>query len=331
MIQSFVLYLNRSLSLTAHRAPATHNTISATTSIVSLLRHAARFNLETMRVIAVTFCLVFCLMASLYGQLAIESFAKGLSEPVDIENAGDGSGRLFVVEKLGRIRIIDSSGLQQEPLLDIQEKVDNSSGEEGLLGLAFHPDFMLNGHFFVYYIRTVDGERMSVVERYTIPEGAGVADIHSGVEVFSIVQPQANHNGGDMSFGLDGYLYIGTGDGGSGNDPGERSQDLKKALGKLLRIDVDELPYSIPPDNPFYGAGGDTIESIWALGLRNPWRFSFDLNGDLWIGDVGQRDREEINFVKAEDHKGGLNYGWDCRDLRGLVRTGIPDRGGIRL
>jgi len=147
-----------------------------------------------------------------------------------------------------------------------------------------------------------------------VPEGSQIADIQSAVEVLAIDQPQANHNGGDMSFGPDGYLYIGTGDGGSGNDPGERSQDLRKALGKLLRINVDVLPYTIPADNPFFGAGGDTIQSIWALGLRNPWRFSFDLNGDLWIGDVGQRDREEINFVRAEDHVGGLNYGWDCRE-----------------
>ncbi|NND05975.1 MAG: hypothetical protein HKN87_06320 [Saprospiraceae bacterium] len=248
-------------------------------------------------------------------QLLLEPFAAGLSRPVDIANAGDGSNRIFVVEQAGRIMILDGNGvLSEEPFLDIRALVDDEEGEEGLLGLVFHPDFSNNGHFFVYYTRTIDN-RESVLARYTVdPLNANQVDTSSEEILLTFQQPQGNHNGGDLNFGPEGNLYIATGDGGSGNDPGERSQDLSLPLGKLLRITVDELPYSIPSDNPFASSSGDTVRSIWAYGLRNPWRFSFDNTGGLWIGDVGQVDREEINYVSASDNVPGINYGWDCRE-----------------
>ena len=258
---------------------------------------------------------LFLLYAEIHAQLSLEPFVTGLIQPVDIENAGDGTNRIFIVEKPGIIRIADHRGnLSSQPFLNITSKVDNSDTEEGLLGLVFHPQYPVNGYFFVYYINTRNGQRRSIVERYTVSNDPDIADPGSAVEVMAFDQPQSNHNGGDMSFGPQGNLYIGVGDGGSGNDPGERSQNLTLPLGKMLRINVDQLPYSIPADNPFANATGDTVKAIWAWGLRNPWRFSFDENYDLWIGDVGQSAREEINFIPAADNVAGLNYGWDCRE-----------------
>jgi hypothetical protein len=250
-----------------------------------------------------------------FAQLLLEPVASGLSQPVDIANAGDGSHRLFIVERTGRVRIIMPDGeLLSLPFLDISDKVDHTGGEEGLLGLVFHPQYAVNGYFFVYYTRRADNRRQAVLERYAVSENPDLADPGSWAEVLAIDQPQANHNGGDLAFGPHGNLYIGVGDGGSANDPGERSQNLTLPLGKMLRINVDQLPYTIPADNPFTTATGDTLREIWAWGLRNPWRFSFDDNYDLWIGDVGQSAREEINFVPAESNVPGLNYGWDCRE-----------------
>lgn len=259
--------------------------------------------------------MLFCAGSMAQAQLSLEPFATGLNHPVDIAHAGDGSGRIFIVEQAGKIVILNMEGeLQSNPFLDIRDLVDDEEGEEGLLGLAFHPDYTVNGHFFVYYTRTI-GARESVLARYTVdPSDPSRADPLSAEIVLAFNQPQGNHNGGDLNFGPQGNLYIGTGDGGSGNDPGERSQDLTLPLGKLLRINVDELPYTIPSDNPFQSASGDTISSIWAYGLRNPWRFSFDDEGGLWIGDVGQRDREEINYLSNEANVPGINYGWDCRE-----------------
>ncbi len=266
---------------------------------------------------AVSVCVLGLLLhvSLIHAQVTLEPFASGFNHPVDLENAGDGSSRLFVVEQAGRILVIGQDGtVESQPFLDIRSKVDDEEGEEGLLGLAFHPDYSSNGFFFVYYTRT-DGIRESVLERYQVDAmNPNQADGSSGHEVLTFVQPQGNHNGGDLNFGPEGNLYIGTGDGGSGNDPGERSQNLTLPLGKLLRINVDELPYTIPPDNPYHDASGDTVQAIWATGLRNPWRFSFDEQFNLWIADVGQRDREEINFVTMEGNVPGLNYGWDCRE-----------------
>ncbi|NND32512.1 MAG: cadherin [Saprospiraceae bacterium] len=248
-------------------------------------------------------------------QISIEEFAINFSQPVDIANAGDGSNRLFIVEKVGRIQVLDEDGQKgEQPFLDISSKVDSDASEEGLLGLVFHPEYQQNGYFFVYYTATVNSIRDAVIERYSVSADSSLAEHSSGVEVMRINQPQSNHNGGDMAFGPEGNLYIGVGDGGSGNDPGERSQNLTLPLGKMLRINVDNLPYSIPANNPYAQMGGDTVREIWAVGLRNPWRFSFDDNYDLWIGDVGQSAREEINFISASENVGGLNYGWDCRE-----------------
>ncbi len=265
-------------------------------------------------------CLIFAVIA-LYSlpaiaQLTVTPFANGLNRPVDIANASDGSGRLFIVEKAGTVRILDEEGqVLNGVYLDITSKVLSDESEEGLLTMVFHPDFSANGYFFVYYTALEGNTRLGIIERYRADNPASsTVDPATSEFVYSVIQPQGNHNGGDLVFGPDGNLYLGLGDGGSGNDPGERSQNLTIALGKMIRINVDQLPYTIPADNPFATAAGDTIREMWAWGLRNPWRFSFDTNGDLWIGDVGQSAREEIDYVPSDKHVAGLNYGWDCRE-----------------
>jgi len=187
--------------------------------------------------------------------------------------------------------------------------VSSAGGEQGLLGLAFHPDYATNGYFYVNYTDT-DGD--TVVSRFTVTFDPDAADPSSEQILLSIPQPYSNHNGGDLAFGTDGYLYISTGDGGSGGDPQNYAQNPLTFLGKILRIDVDTgSPYGIPADNPFVSDPG-VLDEIWALGLRNPWRFAFDsLTGDFWIADVGQSAREEINFQDAAS-PGGENYGWRC-------------------
>ena len=233
-------------------------------------------------------------------------FASGLISPVSIAHAGD--SRLFVAEQRGYIRIINSAGIvSTQPFLDITGRVVYG-GERGLLGITFHPNYKTNGYFYVNYIGNGDSTHIS---RFKVSaSNANIADPQSEVKLMTIFQPYQNHNGGDLKFGPDGYLYIGLGDGGSGGDPGNRAQNPKEFLGKMLRIDVDHgNPYSIPESNPFYNSA-TTKGEIWALGLRNPWRFSFDhLIGDLWIADVGQNAFEEINFQPVNSI-GGENYGW---------------------
>ena len=235
-------------------------------------------------------------------------FAQGLNSPVCITNAGD--SRLFVVDQAGYVRIIDSSGtIYPQPYLDIHERV-TFGGEQGLLGLAFHPQYTTNGYFYVNYTGAGDSTHIS---RFNVSSGnPDIADPQSEFKLMTINQPFTNHNGGDLGFGPDGYLYIGLGDGGSAGDPGNRAQNPMEYLGKMLRIDVNHgNPYAIPETNPFYNSLS-TLGEIWALGLRNPWRFSFDrLTGDLWIGDVGQNAFEEIDFQPAAS-TGGENYGWRC-------------------
>jgi glucose/arabinose dehydrogenase len=235
-------------------------------------------------------------------------FATGLRTPVCIANAGD--SRLFAADQHGYINIIDSAGkVNPQPFLDIHERV-TYGGEQGLLGLAFHPQYKANGYFYVNYIGLGDSTHIS---RFSmIPGSTDLADPRSEMKIMTIFQPYANHNGGGVCFGPDGYLYLGLGDGGSAGDPGNRAQNRMEYLGKILRIDVDQgNPYAIPPTNPFYGSGTARGE-IWAMGLRNPWRFSFDrLTGDLWIADVGQNQIEEVDFQPADSH-GGENYGWRC-------------------
>ena len=233
---------------------------------------------------------------------------SGLELPVDIQNADDGSGRLFVVEKRGRILIFQNDRLLPEPFLDIQNEVGSQHTEQGLLGMAFHPNYPENGLFFVNYT-DVDGN--TVIAHFRVStDDPNRADLASEVDLLHVQQPYANHNGGGLAFGPDGYLYIGLGDGGSEGDPAGNAENPNILLGKLLRIDVDHGdPYTIPPDNQFASGGGKP--EIWAYGLRNPWRFSFDsLPGNLYIGDVGQDTWEEIDFVRAGDGS-FLNFGWN--------------------
>jgi glucose/arabinose dehydrogenase len=244
-------------------------------------------------------------------------FAEGFSSPVTITHADD--SRLFVVNQPGTVFMVDSSGIvNPEPFLNITDRV-TFGGEQGLLGLAFHPDYKNNGYFYVNYTGVGDSTHIS---RFTMLAGhPEKADPNSEKKILTIPQPYKNHNGGEVVFGPDGYLYIGMGDGGSGGDPEKRAQNPAELLGKILRIDVSHGdPYTIPESNPFY-ATDFARKEIWALGLRNPWRFSFDRKtGDLWIADVGQNLVEEINFRPAGS-KGGENYGWRCYEGNHLFDT----------
>jgi hypothetical protein len=248
---------------------------------------------------------------------SIPILTTGLSSPIGVTNAGDGSGRLFVVERCGQIRIVENGTLRSTPFLNLGASpgtgVISCGGERGLLGLAFHPSYETNGLFYVYYTRSGDGA--ITIARYQVSGDPNVAGT-AGTVLLTIPHPdQANHNGGALAFGPDGYLYIGTGDGGGGGDPYESGQNLTKLLGKILRINVDAtdpgLNYAIPATNPFAGATAGADE-IWAYGVRNPWRITFDPDGNLFIGDVGQNAFEEIDFGPAGI--GGRNYGWDCRE-----------------
>lgn len=236
----------------------------------------------------------------------LQEIASGLENPVYLTHAGDGSGRLFIVEQAGRIRIFRDGALHKTPFLDIA-RVIRSGGERGLLSIAFHPEFARTGFLYVNY---TDRDGKTVVARYSVSADADRADPGSALPIISIDQPFSNHNGGQIQFGPAGYLYVGMGDGGWAGDPRNRAQNPRSLLGKMLRIDVDAAAgYAIPRDNPF-AEREDAAPEIWALGLRNPWRFSFDrVTGDLYIGDVGQDKWEEIDFQPAAS-QGGENYGW---------------------
>jgi glucose/arabinose dehydrogenase len=261
------------------------------------------------------YCLSFLFFLSVVlfncqGQVvSLSTFSSGYTSPVDIVNCGD--SRLFIVQQNGYIYICDSMGVKQTtPFLNISTVIA-AGGERGLLGLAFHPDYAQNGYFYLNY--TASGGGATKIARYSVdPGNPNVALANSGTVLLTIAQPYANHNGGCLRFGPDGYLYIGTGDGGSGGDPQNHAQTTTDLLGKMLRIDVNNgAPYGIPTSNPFVGNPNYAPE-IWAVGVRNPWRFSFDrLTDDLWIGDVGQNQWEEIDFQPAGD-PGGNNYGWRC-------------------
>jgi glucose/arabinose dehydrogenase/uncharacterized cupredoxin-like copper-binding protein len=258
--------------------------------------------------------------------------AGGLVDPINIANAGDGSGRLFVVERIGRIRIIDQDGtLVEQPFLDIQDTVKTDFLEQGLLGVAFHPNYKENGLFYVYYADYTTNGNLFLVQYKVSDSDPNQADPDSAKMIFSIdADPYVNHNGGEVHFGPDGYLYWTTGDGGLAGDPYDNAQNIRNQFGKIHRIDVNDtgdLPYKIPADNPFAASAevnpsGFAIQDpanyhpgakpeIWAYGLRNPWTFDFDpQTGDLYIADVGQNAWEEINFQPAGT-PGGQNYGWD--------------------
>ncbi len=259
---------------------------------------------------------------------------SGFTQPVDITNAGD--NRLFIVEQPGIIRIIDANGdMLATPFLDINGIVDSEThSERGLLGLAFHPDYPNTPYFYVNYT-AVSGAGDTIIARYTVSNDPNIADSNSALEILRIDQPSGNHNAGDLNFGpQDGYLYIAMGDGGGGGDTGSghtdgigNAQDMTKLLGKVLRLNVDgdtglapdcgtvnggTPPYTIPTDNPFSASGDDICNEIWASGLRNPWRASFDRETfDYYIADVGQGEWEEVNFQPANS-PGGENYGWRC-------------------
>ncbi|MBN1810690.1 MAG: PQQ-dependent sugar dehydrogenase [Anaerolineae bacterium] len=249
-----------------------------------------------------------------------EIVASGFNQPVQVTHAGDGSNRLFVVEQPGRIKVIQGGSVLSTPFLDITSLV-YYGGERGLLGVAFHPDYESNGYFYVNYTN-LSGD--TVIARYAVSADPNRADASSAFTLLTVDQPYSNHNGGQLLFGpRDGYLYIGMGDGGSGGDPLNSGQDINTLLGAMLRIDVDGgTPYAIPPDNPYVGKLGR--DEIWAIGLRNPWRFSFDrVTGDLYIGDVGQNLWEEISY-QAWDTPGGVNFGWRCREGTHTYSTSPP-------
>jgi glucose/arabinose dehydrogenase len=245
----------------------------------------------------------------------LTSFCTGFTLPVDIAHCGD--SRLFVVQQRGKIFIVDSTGVKRTtPFLDITSLVSSSGNERGLLGLAFHPNYKQNGYFYLNYTRLSDGATR--VSRFSVnPNDSNLALSASELNLLTIAQPFSNHNGGNLEFGPDGYLYIGMGDGGSAGDPNNNAQNTTSRLGKMLRIDVNSgSPYGIPSDNPF-ATSSTAAKEIWTVGMRNPWRWSFDrLTGDLWIGDVGQDLYEEVDFQPAGS-PGGLNYGWRCYEANG--------------
>jgi glucose/arabinose dehydrogenase len=244
--------------------------------------------------------------ANAAARIELTPIVSGIDSPLAITHSGDGSGRLFITLQIGRILIYDGQQVLPTPFLDIGALV-STDGERGLLSTAFHPNYTSNGFVYVDY---TDLNGNTVVARYSVSADPNVVDPASAVILLAIPQPFANHNGGQLQFGPDGYLYIGTGDGGGGGDPSNNAQSLNSLLGKMLRIDINAgPPYGIPPDNPFIGEPA-ALPEIWALGLRNPWRFSFDrLTGDLWVADVGQDNFEEVN-VQAAGSAGGENYGW---------------------
>lgn len=238
---------------------------------------------------------------------SLSPVADGFTKPLFVGHAGDGSGRLFVVEQAGRILIVQDGAVNPTPFLDIVSIVGSDANEQGLLSLAFHPNYVENGRFFVYY---TDRQGDAVIARYQVSADANQAEPNSGQILLTVGQPYGNHNGGQLAFGADGYLYIGLGDGGSGGDPQNNAQDLGRLLGKILRIDVDQgEPYGVPASNPFVTTEGARPE-IWSYGWRNPWRFAFDpATADLYVADVGQNQYEEVH-VELAAAPGGQNYGW---------------------
>lgn len=252
-----------------------------------------------------SYFLAFFSMAGFAQTIGLNSFATGFTDPVEIVNAGD--SRLFVVQQNGIIKVVTATGtVNPTSFLNISTLI-STGGERGLLGLAFHPNYATNGFFYVNYTNSAGN---TVIARYSVSTTNPDVAQTTGTILMTISQPFSNHNGGTIKFGPDGYLYIGMGDGGSGSDPQGHGQNINSLLGKMLRIDVNSgSPYSSPATNPYVGIAGS--DEIWAIGLRNPWKFSFDsANGDLWIADVGQNNVEEINKVSSAT--AGLNYGWKC-------------------
>src|SRR5687768_6920697 len=243
-------------------------------------------------------------------EVTLQRVAEGLSFPLYV-TAPTGDPRIFIVEKDGLIKVLEAGSVLAAPFLDLTDQVSRGS-EQGLLSMAFHPNYASNGRFFVNYTDRNGDTQIVELRVSSDPDRAAPSPVRT---ILSIEQPFSNHNGGLVLFGPDGKLWIGMGDGGSGGDPQENAQNLGSLLGKLLRIDVDGgAPYTVPADNPFVGRPGARGE-VWAYGLRNPWRFAFDREtGDLYIADVGQNEREEVNAVRGPGR--ALNYGWDVMEGR---------------
>lgn len=260
------------------------------------------------------------------GFLVLETVAAGLAGPV-LLTAPPGDERLFIAERPGRIRIVRDGALLPAPYLDIESRVQSSGNEQGLLGFAFHPEYASNGFVYVSY---TFGSGDSRVERYTVSADPDRADTLSALTILQVEQPASNHNGGLVTFGPDGMLYVGFGDGGGGGDPFDNGQDPGTWLGAILRIDVDGGdPYAVPADNPFVGQAGARPE-VWAYGLRNPWRFAFDrITETLFIADVGQSSFEEVNAAPAS--AGGLNYGWNIMEAAHCFDGDACDQSGLTL
>lgn len=306
-----------------------------------LLRQRARsFAARALTVAALA--LLSCRGASAAPAATLEVIAEGFERPVFVTSPPDGTGRLFVVEQTGTIRVLPSSAApggrpwtakSAEVFLDVTGLLHSSQGEMGLLGLAFHPQFKTNGQLFIAY--TAKGLK-DAVARYRVDTQTGKVIASSAETILLLDDPAGNHNGGMLAFGPDGHLYVGTGDGGGGNDQFGNGRDMSSLLAKMLRIDVggvDEArkkPYRVPPDNPFVGKPGYAPE-IWQVGLRNPWRYSFDrATGDLWIADVGQNRFEMVHFAPAG--KGGQDFGWSIVEASHCFRpkTGC-DKSGLTL
>ena len=260
--------------------------------------------------------------------LKLQEITRGLVDPLYL-TAPAGDARLFVIEQPGRIRVIEDNTLLVPPFLDITDIVRDTGDEQGLLGLAFHPDYASNGKFYVNYTASSPSGD-TVVAEYTVSSNANVAN-STGKILLTFDQPESNHNGGMIEFGQDGYLYIGTGDGGGADDqhgPDGNGQNLNTLLGKMLRIDVESDPYGIPAGNPFAAGGG--LPEIWAYGLRNPWRFSFDsLTSDIYIADVGQNELEEVNVQSGT--AAGVNYGWKIMEGTECFQAASCDTNGLVL
>jgi len=265
-------------------------------------------------------------------QLSLVPTAVGFTHPVHITHAGDGSGRLFIVEQGGLIKIIKNGAALPKPFLDISSLLISSAGEQGLLSVAFPPGYGADKQYFYIDFTGTQGVGDTVIARYYTTADPDIADPASGQTLLVVVQPFTNHNGGQLAFGPDGYLYIGMGDGGGGGDPSNNAQNTLSLLGKILRIDVESQldQYSSPPSNPFIGNVGYRPE-IWALGLRNPWRFSFDREtGDLYIADVGQNLYEEVNIQPAAS-AGGENYGWNIMEGFHCYNSASCNQAGLTL
>ncbi|MEE8575663.1 MAG: PQQ-dependent sugar dehydrogenase [candidate division Zixibacteria bacterium] len=250
--------------------------------------------------------------------LSLQEVATGLDSPIYVTSAPHDSVRLFIVERGGKVRILKDGSVIARPFLDISDRVA-TGGERGLLGIAFHPDFPDSPYVYTNYVSRVSNSDTTHLSRFTVSSDPDSADAATELRLLDIFQFASNHNGGMIAFGPDEYLYVGMGDGGGSNDPQETGQDGKRLLGKMLRIDVNGSPFAVPASNPFV-SDTSVLDEIWAIGLRNPWRWSFDrVTGDLWIADVGQGQLEEIDFQSSASD-GGENYGWsitegtDCFD-----------------